>query len=731
MERNPMQASPDDIDIATVGRSITQSVKKLAMVTALAGAASFLVLSMLTPKYTSEARVLIDNEVPESMKPFGPNDRAESQRLDPEAITSQVEVMKSRDLALKVIGDLKLREHGDYNGTGGGIIAGLMGKLGFGPSTDEAPEQRLLNTYYRNLQVFNVKASRVIAVEFRASSPTLAAKAANMLAESYIDWQRAERSRQDQGAGQVIGTEIPKMRQELNEAEIELERFRAQTGQLRTNSMNENGTINSQQLTEINTKLNEARSQRVEAEARAKTIRSMLQTSGQVDASPDVLKSPIIQQLQVQKARIDRQISELSATLLPAHPRMQQLKAEQTGFGRQMRDEASKIVLSLENEAKFAGSREASLKSELDRMMQNTGNASVDFGKLRELESAVKSRREVLEAYEKRFREAKTRKDPTAVPAFAKIISRAQESTTPVFPKTGPLSLLVMAATLFSGLALIITKALWTGSRPASASRPRAPQRETTAAAPQPARMSVNQGVQTPVKSAVADSGEKAPEASRPGPAAVPSLNALSEHLLARASDQPGYRTMIAPEEDGIEAAGEAVELGRRLVAAGKSVVLIDWSVSARSVAGLLPISRSPGIREYLAGEADFDAIAHRIDDGNLHVIAPGRHRTETESPEEIERLHQVFDSLDESFDHVIVTAEHSVARRLFGLLDGGFDAGVLVGRGASRTAQDRSESGFLGFAVPGLDILRYVPASLSGRNGTRAGIAEGAPAAF
>ena len=85
---------------------------------------------------------------------------------------------------------------------------------------------------------------------------------------------------------------------------------------------------------------------RTEAEARARIIQDML-ASGHWESSPDIAKSPNMQQLFQQKLRTERDIAELSATLLPAHPRMRQLKA-------QLHDGEEIAVLDVRHEAEFA-----------------------------------------------------------------------------------------------------------------------------------------------------------------------------------------------------------------------------------------------------------------------------------------------------------------------------------------------------------------------------------------
>ena len=64
--------------------------------------------------------------------------------------------------------------------------------------------------------------------------------------------------------------------------------------------------------------------------------------AGSADALPDVQKSPLIQNLVQQRVRLERQISELSASLLPGHPRMRQLQGDLGGLKVQLTGEIAK-----------------------------------------------------------------------------------------------------------------------------------------------------------------------------------------------------------------------------------------------------------------------------------------------------------------------------------------------------------------------------------------------------
>ena len=710
MQRANVSASTDDLDIATLGRSVGRSLKTILLATALTGAASFLALSLMTPKYASEATIEIVNEDP--ALPRASTSSGELSRPDLDTVRTQARVLQSRDLAFKLATELKLADLPEFARSSEDTTLGsILSLVGMGAPQGETVEQRILGRLTKNVQISPYKESRIIGIEAKSADPALAAQIANTLVQIYREDLKARRVEAVREPSPGLEKEMQKLEAEIRTLEAEVERERSKLNEVKiSGGTSSESTLNTQQLQELNTKLNDAKSQRTEAEARARIIKDMMQRSGQVDASPDVLKSPIIQQLQAQKARIDRQIAELSATLLPAHPRMQQMHAEQAGFQKQMRDEAQKVVLSLENEAKIAGAREAGVKAELDRMVQKRSDVSQDTSRLRQLDADLTGKREILSGYKKRQDDARVTSGSKITPVTVKIIQHAMPSSDPVSPKKA-YALLAMAATALGGLALSVAKGVLAGTRGAQppAKMPRGgsggsggiahrrietPELEPAAIAAAPLAGSVRTG------------GMTQPGRLRTAPG---DLDAICHRLVDRANDQPGYRTIITTEADGIETATLALDLARRIVAAGKRVVLVDWSAAAKPISSELAIPRVPGIRELIANEVPFESTLHVIDEAGLHVIPAGKPRTESESPQEIEGIHVVLEALDESYDHVLVTAEQGVARRLFDLADGAFDAGLLIVRPGAATEAEAGKTGFLGFAAPDMDVIRFV----------------------
>ncbi|HZP08923.1 Wzz/FepE/Etk N-terminal domain-containing protein [Methyloceanibacter sp.] len=458
MTKSHKPAHDDDVDLPTLGRALWNAKGWILGLALGAGAITFAVLSMMRPLYTSEARILIQNDESAFTRPAEDNNRTPLQQtLDEQAVQSQVQVLTSRDLALDVIKALDLPNDPQFvKDEGLSLFRRLLNKIGLRPSP-KSEEEKAANTFAENLEVFQLSKSSVIAVEYTSGDSPLAAKIANDLADKYIEWQRKEKLEQTKDATAWLSSQIEVLRKKVEESEAAVEQLRSSAGLYAGSN---NVTLNAQQLSEVNSQLILAKAQRSEAEARARLIQQMIDSGGDIDATPEVLKSELIGRLIEQRVQVQRELAQLSATLMPSHPRIKQLNSELADVRAQIRDEAKKIVEGLKNEAEVASARETSLRNSLnDTKAQASGQSDAEI-KLRALEREAKANRDLLESYLARYRDASARHDMGAVPAQAAIVSRAHASILPSFPKRGPLSLLVMAATALLALSYVVAREL-------------------------------------------------------------------------------------------------------------------------------------------------------------------------------------------------------------------------------------------------------------------------------
>ena len=344
-----------DLDLRSIWRVLLRKKRLIIIPTLLAFALSLLIVNLITPRYKSEARILIDGRENVFLRPTGERND-ERNVLDPEAVASQVQLVLSRDLAREVIKKNKLAENPEFDPVLRGVspIKSLLALFGIGRDPLRmTPDERVMESYYDRLTAYAVDKSRVIVIEFQSHDPELAARIANSIADGYLVLQLNARQEQAKAAGQWLSGEIDNLRKKVADAESRVEEFRSKSSLfIGTN----NTSLSNQQLGEINTQLNNARALKSDAESKSRLIRGMLQTGKPIEAS-EVLNSELIRRLSEQRVTLRAQLAEQSSTLLDRHPRIRELKAQLADLDRQLREEAGKISRSLENDARIASGR--------------------------------------------------------------------------------------------------------------------------------------------------------------------------------------------------------------------------------------------------------------------------------------------------------------------------------------------------------------------------------------
>ncbi|MGY3589050.1 uncharacterized protein involved in exopolysaccharide biosynthesis [Bradyrhizobium sp. USDA 4350] len=103
-----------DLDLHVLGRALARKRSWIIVPTVLVFAVSLAAVNVVTPRYKSEARILIDNRENAFLRPNGERD-LERTSLDAEAVTSQVQLLLSRDLARDIIKKNKLAERPEFD----------------------------------------------------------------------------------------------------------------------------------------------------------------------------------------------------------------------------------------------------------------------------------------------------------------------------------------------------------------------------------------------------------------------------------------------------------------------------------------------------------------------------------------------------------------------------------------------------------------------------------------
>ncbi|HWX07087.1 MAG TPA: GumC family protein, partial [Bradyrhizobium sp.] len=460
-------AASGDLDLRVLGQALARKRGWIIVPTVLAAVLSITAVNLVTPRYKSEARILVDGRENVFLRPNGERNE-ERTALDAEAVTSQVQLLLSRDLAREIIRKNKLAERPEFDPVLQGLspVKSLLALFGIGRDPFSlTPEERVLDAYYDRFAAYAVDKSRVIVIEFQSLDPDLASRVANSIAEGYLVLQQSARQEQAKSASQWLSGEIDNLRKKVADAESRVEDFRSKSSLfVGTN----NTTLSNQQMGELNTQLNNARALKSDAESKARLIREMLQSGKPIEAS-EVVNSELIRRLSEQRVTLRGQLAEQSSTLLDNHPRIKELKAQLADLDRQIRDEASKLSRSLDNDARIASGRVEGLSASLEQLKKQATSTNGNDVQLRALEREAKAQRDLLESYLAKYREANTRENIDTAPADGRVISRATVSNAPAYPKKLPIVLIATLATLMLTSGAIVTGELLRVTAPRAA----------------------------------------------------------------------------------------------------------------------------------------------------------------------------------------------------------------------------------------------------------------------
>lgn len=654
-----------DIDLGRLASAVWRRRAAILLVTFAAAAAAFLLAMTMDSLYKAETRILIAPREPVYL-----NNAGADATFDERTVASQVEILKSADLIKTVARRLDLASRTEFDPAGEpSLPETLLIALGLADNPlDQPAGERVLKSFYEKLTVYVVPNSRIVAIEFSARDPQLAANVANALADAYLEFNAGLKIENNSDASAWLEPEIEELSANVREAEEKVAQYRAEKGLL---LVGERETIADRQLADISAELSRVRAERADAEARARTVRAALENGENLGTIGDVLNSANVQRLRERESALRAQIADLSVTLLDGHPRMKALKAQLQALEEQIVAETRKTLESLENNAELAALREEELVGRLNALKANSAQEGEEAVRLRELEREAAAQRQLLETYLARYRESASRSEPASAAADARVISRAVPAAEPYFPKTGPIIIVAaLAAFLLSAVWVMLSELLSgralkpaEGALEAQEADPAVPVAATVAT---PSADERNE----PATREEAVAPEE-PEAIEPPPLPLAptaaaersdfSVEAVAEQLLGERT-----RLAISVSPEGDRGSLNTVMLARTVAAEGARVLLVDLTGSGCPTELMAESRHMAGLTDLLCGEvAIADAIhADRLSEAQ---IVPQGNANMRRAMRAVDRLPMIFDVFVEAYDLVLVecgaTDAESVAR--------------------------------------------------------------------
>lgn len=387
----------------------------LAFVLVLGAAVAYTVLA---PKmYTATATLVID------IKPDPVSSMLYGGAASPAMMNTQVEVIRSDRVAVRVVRNLKLTEVPE--------IRKLWEKISKG---DGSIEDWLVEFMLKNVDVQVARAgSNVVNVAYRGTEPQFVATIANAFVQAYLETAvelRVDPAREYSG---FFGKQVDEARAALEAAQLRLSKFQQAQGIIATDERYdvEMARLNmlSQQLVSLQALSGESSSRQAQVATNAANL-------------SEVLNNPLVAALKTDVNRAEARVQELSARYGDKHPQVVEARATLNEQRARLAAETRNVTGGVSVSARIDRAREGQVRASLEeqrakvlRLKEVRDQSSV---LARDVENAQRSYDLLLNRYNQSNLESQNRQ------SNASMLARATAPGAPSSPK--------VAANLMIGL---------------------------------------------------------------------------------------------------------------------------------------------------------------------------------------------------------------------------------------------------------------------------------------
>ena len=409
--------------------SILRARKWAALLVFLLVVAATVTVTLLLPKqYDATASVVID------VKPDPVSTMAFPSMAMPGFMATQVDILTSDRVALRVIRDLKLlespqlRSQWQTEGEGKGTI-----------------EQWLISVLKRNLDVKPSRESNVIQIIYRSPDARFAAGLANAFSNAYIATTLELRVDPAKQFSAFFVTQSKESREALERAQEKLSAFQRDKGIIAAD----------ERLDVENARLAELSSQLVQMQAIASESNSrqqQAQASG--DRMQEVLNNPVIGGLKTDLTRNEARLQELNSKFGENHPQVMEAKANINELRTRIDAEVRRVTGGVTVTGNINRQRESQVRRELDaqraKLLQMKAMRDQGQVLVREVENAQRAYDSVMARLNQTAMEAQANQ------SYANLLTSAQPPAEHASPKT----VLNIILSVVIGLVLALTVAL-------------------------------------------------------------------------------------------------------------------------------------------------------------------------------------------------------------------------------------------------------------------------------
>lgn len=674
-----------------------------------------------TPIYTSASQVLIERN-------HSSIERESYSRYEPEFINTQSEIIKSANVARKVVDNLQLasryrnyflKDNEDISFVStikSYIKKPLEPVIRFLRNSPEATntlsiedsdlagvpvsdEEIIANIIRGGLAVTPLNDTKIVHISYNHTNPAMARLVADAVVKAYMDEMLEIKLSSSSYSVKWMTDKAQIEREKLEHSERALQVFMRENDLV---TVEDKLTILPQKLGEFGRQISKSEAKKKELQDQLKQIRSAGNDLNKLESIPILSSNSVLKSVRDRIYTTSQNIEELSKKYGPKHPKMIKVHDELRILNSEKRHEIGRILSSISNSYDLAQSKERSLKELLTQTKGEMLNSNEKYMQFKIMKREVDSNRVMYETLQDSIKKKGVTGQSQSVNIW--VMKNAEIPSGPSKPNKKRNLLLGIILGIFGGVGLAFFIEYLDNTIKGA------------------------QELQDKFGLTVLGSIEEMKDKDKhiesfivknPLSPMAESYRLIRTGLLLSSAEQPP-KTMLVTSMNAKEGkTSTTANIARILAQGGSSVLVIDCDLRRPRMHEVMGIQSEIGLSSFLTGTTK-ENIIHKLKEDNISVITSG---PIPPSPAELlgsAKMKQLLGEMSEKYDFILLDSPpvQSVTDSL--ALSQYVDGTIVVVR-AGKTTNDDLESGmkklsdvrtrFLGFVLNGMksqDMGKY-----------------------
>ncbi|HEY0758400.1 MAG TPA: polysaccharide biosynthesis tyrosine autokinase [Acidisarcina sp.] len=564
------------------------------------------------------------------------------------AAQTQVDVLESRNMALRVINELHLDQLPDYQPRSDAAEAGLP--------LQHAPKRLayVIEKFSKRLKVSSVSGTRLISVSFLDRDPNRAAQVVNQLLADFIDYNFQVRYNASAQATSFLSNELQQMKAQVDQSQANVARLQQQSGIYGVDETN--NAVNAK-LEQLNAQLtvaqaNRAMKQSIYKLALTRNPEVLAGMIGEQATGANTTNAPL-QLLRQQQAEAAASYAELNAHYGPQYPKVIQAGQRLQSIQASIKNETDRLVGQATAEYKVAADTEASAAKALQDQKTLAAQMNRDATVYTSAKHEADTSRDLYEQLLRRMKEAGV---------LAGMRSTNLNILDPAIPPdkaAQPLLLIYTLLALLTGLLLGVVAAFLAEVFDGTVHDPQriedALGTPVLALIPPAERSLPKAAVQSLRKSTFGDEWQYQTTAKAPRSVVAEAFRILRTAILSALPGKQSKVLAITSTSEGEGKSFTTFNLAAAFAQSGRSVVVVDADLRKRTLTKALGYDNLDGLDEAVSDISWQKYITTYEEIPGLFVLPAGQHAHYPADVLGSVTMQDLLGHLRKSFDIVLI----------------------------------------------------------------------------